>query len=41
MIAVNGLDQTNGKTVIDAGTYHKVEINTEGQDWSFTITPGT
>jgi hypothetical protein len=40
-IAVNGLDQTNGKTVINAGTYHKVEIDTEGQDWSFTITPGT
>jgi hypothetical protein len=40
MIPVNGLDQTSGKTVIDAGDYHSVQINTEGQDWSLTITPG-
>jgi hypothetical protein len=31
---------TSGKTVLDAGDYHSVQINTEGQDWSLTITPG-
>jgi hypothetical protein len=39
-IAVNGLDQTSGTTVITAGIYHSVTINTEGQNWAFTITPG-
>ena len=40
-ITVNGLNQTSGKTVIDAGAYHKVQIITEGQAWTLTITPGT
>jgi len=39
-IAVNALDQTSGLTVIDAGTYHDVSINTEGQNWSISITSG-
>ncbi len=39
-IGVNALDQTSGKTVIDAGTYTDVAINTEGQDWTITLTPG-
>jgi hypothetical protein len=40
LIAVNALDQTNGTTVITCGTYHDVTVNTEGQQWAFTITPG-
>lgn len=39
-IAVNGLDETSGTTVIPAGTYHDVTVNTEGENWTFTITPG-
>jgi hypothetical protein len=39
-IAVNGLDQTSGKTLVTEGSYHKVTINTEGGAWAFTITPG-
>jgi hypothetical protein len=39
-IAVNGLDQTSGTTVIPAATYHDVTVNTEGQNWAFTIMPG-
>ncbi len=38
-IAVNALDQTSGQTYVDSGTYSDVTINTEGQGWSFTITP--
>ena len=41
LIATNALDQTSGQTVIPAGTYHNVTINTEGQDWTINITPGT
>lgn len=39
-ISVNGLDVTSGKTVITAGTYPGVTVNTEAGDWVFTITPG-
>lgn len=41
LIGVNGLDQTSGQTVLDAGTYTDVTINTEGQGWTITIDPGT
>jgi hypothetical protein len=41
LIGVNGLDQTGGQTVLDAGTYTDVTINTEGQGWTITIDPGT
>jgi hypothetical protein len=37
---VNALDQTRGSTYVDPGTYTDVSIATEGQAWSFTITPG-
>jgi hypothetical protein len=37
-IGVNGLKQTAGKTVVDAGTYTDVQINTEGQKWTIKIT---
>lgn len=40
-ISVNSLNQTHGVTVIDAGTYHDVSINTEGQHWSISIRAGT
>lgn len=40
-IDVNGIDQASGQTVIDAGTYHDVSIDTEGGSWTITITPGT
>jgi hypothetical protein len=39
-IAVNGLDQTSGQTVVTAASYHAVTINTEGASWALTITPG-
>jgi hypothetical protein len=39
-IPVNGLNQTGGQTVIDAGAYHDVTVNTEGQGWTITINPG-
>lgn len=39
LIDVNGLDQTSGQTVIDAGTYHDVTIITEGQNWTIQIVP--
>jgi hypothetical protein len=39
-IAVNGLDETTGRTVVTAGAYHGVTVNTEGGGWAFTITPG-
>jgi hypothetical protein len=41
LIAVNGLNQTSGKTVINTGTYHKVLVNTEGEAWTIRITSGT
>lgn len=40
-IDVNALNQKSGKTVVDAGTYHDVEIDTEGQGWTIRIVPGT
>lgn len=40
-ISVNALGPTHGETVIDAGTYHDVSINTEGQHWMIIIRPGT
>jgi hypothetical protein len=39
-LEVNALDQTSGSTYVDPGTYTDVSITTEGQAWSFTITPG-
>jgi hypothetical protein len=39
-IAVNGLDQTSGQTVVTAGSYHGVTINTEGGSWALRIAPG-
>jgi hypothetical protein len=38
-VDVNGLNQTSGQTVLDAGTYHDFEINTEGPNWTVTIGP--
>ena len=40
-IGVNGLNQTSGKTVVDADLYHDVDINTEGGAWTIKIVPGT
>lgn len=40
-INVNGLNQKSGKTVVDAGTYHNVTINTEGSQWTIRIVPGS
>ncbi len=40
LIDVNALGPTSGQTVVDAGTYHDVSINTEGGVWTITITPG-
>lgn len=41
LINVNALGPTRGQTVVDAGTYHDVAINTEGQAWTIKISPGT
>lgn len=41
LINVNALGPTSGKTVVDVGTYHKVEVNTGGQEWEIRIVPGT
>lgn len=40
-IDVNSDGPTSGQTVVDAGTYHDVSINTEGEAWTITIDPGT
>jgi hypothetical protein len=39
MIFVNTLNRTSGETHIDEGTYHDVEVNTEGESWTINITP--
>jgi hypothetical protein len=36
-IDVNALGQASGQTVVDAGTYHDVTINTEGDAWTLTF----
>lgn len=40
-IATNASSQTSGQTVVDQGTYHDVQIVTEGQHWTIRILPGT
>lgn len=40
-IDVNAEGPTSGQTVVDSGTYHDVEVNTEGQAWTVRIVPGT
>jgi hypothetical protein len=40
-IATNASSQTHGQTVIDQGTFHDVQIETEGQGWTIRIVPGT
>jgi hypothetical protein len=39
-IDVNALRQTSGKTVVNAGTYTDVSIETEGGSWTITVSPG-
>jgi hypothetical protein len=39
-IDVNALHQTSGKTFVNAGTYTDVSIETEGGNWTITISPG-
>jgi len=41
LIDVDALGPASGQTVLDAGTYHDVAIDTEGQAWSIRIVPGT
>jgi cytoskeletal protein RodZ len=38
-ITVTADGPTGGRTAIDAGTYHDVSVNTEGQAWTITIAP--
>lgn len=40
-IDVNGLNQTHGVTVVDAGTYKDVTVDTEGAHWVLRFVPGT
>lgn len=39
-IDVNELGKSSGKTMLDPGTYTDVEVTTEGEGWTITITPG-
>jgi hypothetical protein len=39
-IDVNALGPTSGQTYVDPGSYHDVEINTEGGAWTINIVPG-
>ncbi len=38
-IDVNTINHTSGETHVDEGTYHDVEVNTEGEEWTIHITP--
>jgi rubrerythrin len=38
-IDVNTLNRTSGETHVDEGTYHDVEVNTEGEEWTIHIAP--
>lgn len=40
LIRVDALGPTSGHAILDAGTYHSVEIDTEGGAWTITIDPG-
>lgn len=40
LIHVDALGPTSGQAIIDAGTYHNVEIDTEGGAWTITVDPG-
>lgn len=40
-LTVNDLNVTSGKTAVDAGTYSDVQVLTEGQAWTITISPGS
>lgn len=38
-IFVNTLNRTSGETHVDEGTYHDVQVNTEGESWTIRIAP--
>ena len=38
-IFVNTLNRSSGETHVDEGTYNDVQVNTEGEEWTFTISP--
>ena len=40
-LTVNDLNETSGQTAVDSGTYTDVQVLTEGQAWTVTITPGS